>query len=132
MLFSAVSHSQSMVAEINWNTSNVYYHGLLILNPNNTGTFHVRFVNPYVGLVQVRQNAVLSNTYDLYGNCTSFVNCSYPKTTPYVPYSADNFIFYPNGMVYTQDYQGKWSTAVACRSVARGEWDDLFEEFGLE
>lgn len=125
--------AQSTVAEIEWyDYTYIYYHGLLVLNSNNRGAFYVNFQHPDLGEVVVCQNALLNNEYDMYGNCTSYLYCSYPKTYPYTPYMADNFIFYPNGNVYTQDYSGSWSVAVQYRIIPRNSWDDMFEEFGLE
>lgn len=127
-----IAQAQSTVARISWlDIEQTRYDGLLVLYPNNQGQLFVHFYNPSVGNVVVAQNAQLSNTYDMYGNCTSFVYCSYPRTSPYTPYTADNFVFYPNGAVYTQDYSGKWSTAVVYRVLPPNEWNDAYEDFGL-
>lgn len=125
-------YSQSMVTEISWmDVEQTTYQGLLVLYPNNQGHFRVKFYHPVAGWVWVGQNATLTNQYDMYGNCTSFINCSYPQTSPYVPYSADNFIVYPNGTMYTQDYQGKWSTRIVARVIQPVYWQSKFSEYGL-
>jgi len=126
------SYAQSMVTEISWvDVEQTSYQGLLVLYPNNQGYFKVKFYNPTVGWVWVVQNAELRNNYDMYGNCTSYINCSYPQTSPYVPYSADNFIIYPDGSMYTQDYYGKWSTLIVARVIPQGYWRDKFIEYRI-
>lgn len=128
------AQAQSLVARISWmDVEYTQYHGLLVLYPNNSGNLFVYFYNQTVGDVAVTQNARLHNSYDMYGNCTTYVYCSHPKTSsPFVSYSADNFVFFPNGGVFTQDYSGKWSTAVNCRVLPQDEWEEAYEDFGLE
>lgn len=127
------SFSQSMVSEITWTDSeSTTYEGLLVLYPDNTGIFKVKFYNSVVGWVWVLQSAILTNRYDIYGNCTSFINCSYPRTSPNVGYSADNFLVYPNGTMYTQDYQGKWSTLIYATIIQQRYWKSKFREYGLD
>lgn len=125
--------SQSLVTEITWTTSDyTTYQGLLVLYPNNTGDFVVKFYNPSVGWVWVHQKATLTNQYDVYGSCTSYITCSYPQTQPYVPYYADNFVVYPNGQMYTQDAQGAWSTLITAMVIQQPYWSGKFREYGLK
>ena len=49
----------------------------------------------------------------------------------YVPYSADNFIVYPDDSMYTQDYYGKWSILISARVIPAGYWRDKFIEYGI-
>ena len=122
-----------MVSEITWTDAEyVTYKGLLVLYPNNEGFFVVKFYNSTYGLVYCFQNAKLTNQYDMYGNCTSFINCSYPRVTPNLPYAADNFIVYPNGYMYTQDYYGKWSTLINCVVIQPEYWKMKLKEYGIE
>jgi len=133
IFLSCKSYGQSMVTEITWTDAEyTTYKGLLVLYPNNQGCFKVKFYNESVGWIWVYQNAVLNNQYDYYGNCTSFINCSYPQAEPYVPYSADNFVVYPNGAMYTQDYSGKWSTLITAIVIQSQYWNRKFQEYGLK
>ncbi len=122
---------QSMVTEIKWTVASGTYQGLLVLYPNNLGDFVVKFYDYNVGWVWCHQNAVLTNQYDAYGNCTSYISCSNPQTKPYVPYAADNFLVYPNGAMYTQDYAGNWSTLITAVVVQPVYWHSKFLEYGL-
>lgn len=126
--FYCTGYSQSSVIELEWyDVEGTYYHGLAVMYPNNQGTLHVRFYNDEIcSVVAVRQNAVMNYQYG-----TSYLMCSYPQTVPYVPYAADNFVFYSNGLIYTQDYFGKWSTAVTGRVVPAYEWREMYGQFGL-
>jgi len=131
LFVSYAASAQSTVAEIEWYSQQSYYRGLLVLYPNNQGMFYVRYSLPGVGDIFVQQQAALTYTYDMYGNCTNYLYCANPSTVPYTPYAADNFIFYPNGSVYTQDYAGNWSTAVQYRVVPPGQWAAVYRRFGL-
>lgn len=124
------ANAQSRVVEISWmDHEYTQYQGVIVIYPDNSGMVYSRFYNPSVGTVYVSQSAILTNTYDYYGYCTSYVNCMYPSTTPYVPYSADNFVFFPDGSVYTQDYSGKWSTAVQHRVVPQYNWNSVINNY---
>lgn len=127
------AHAQSMVTEIKWTDANyITYNGLLILYPDNSGIFVVKFYHPTYGMVYCQQNAKLTNQFDIYGNCTSFINCSYPRVTPNLPYSADNFIVYPNGNMYTQDYSGNWSTLITYYVIQPEYWRAKYREYNIE
>lgn len=127
------AYGQSHVSEIRWiDSESTTYTGLLVLYPNNSGVFKVKFYHPSVGWIWIYQKAKLTNQFDNYGNCTSFINCSYPQASPNVPYSADNFIVYPNGAMYTQDYSGKWSTQIVSVVIAQQYWQRKFQEYGLK
>lgn len=124
--------SQSKVTEITWTAIGPKtYYGLLVLYPNNQGSFIVKFYDHHLGWITCQQDAVLTNRFDVFGNCTSFINCYYPKTTPNVPYSADNFIIYPNGTMYAQDAMGAWSTLITATSINPIYWQTKFNEYGL-
>lgn len=126
------ANAQARVVEISWmDYEYTQYQGVIVMYANNKGMVYSRFYNPMVGTVYVSQQATLTNTYDYFGNCTSFINCSYPDTTPYVPYSADNFAFFPDGSVYTQDYSGKWSTVVQYRIVPEYDWGNVIDSYSL-
>lgn len=126
------ANAQSMVSEIKWTDADyVTYNGLLILYPDNSGIFVVKFYHPTYGIVYCRQNARLTNQFDMYGNCISFINCSYPRVTPNLPYSADNFIVYPNGCMYTQDYSGKWSTLITHCVIQPQYWKAKYREYNI-
>ena len=126
------SNSQSFVSEITWvDANNITYQGLLVLYPNNYGDFMVKYYHPYAGWIWCHQNAQLTNQYDAYGNCTSFINCSNPQTQPYQPYSADCFLVYPNGSMYTQDYAGNWSTLITAIVIQPAYWNSKLKEYGL-
>lgn len=125
--------SQSQVTEITWTgIGPKTYYGLLVLYPNNQGSFIVKFYDHYLGWITCHQDAVLTNRFDVFGNCTSVINCYYPKTTPNVPYVADNFIIYPNGAMYTQDAMGAWSTLITATAIHPIYWQTKFLEYGLK
>lgn len=132
VLFPTKAGCQSMVTEISWNVYNQNYTGLLVLYPNNSGTLKIKTFIVGTGWVWVQQDAVLTNQYDYWGNCTSYINCYNPKTTPYVPWAADNFVIYPNGAMYTQDASGTWSTQIVAYIVATQNWQSKFREYGIK
>ena len=129
----SIAKAQSNVMEITWNMGNVPYKGLMVIYPNNIGKFVVNYWNYNLQTyVRVIQDVRVNYQYDLYGNCTTFLNCYYPKTYPASPYSADNFIIYPNGAMYTQDYAGAWSTAIIAQGISPNLWQSKFREYGLQ
>jgi len=130
-MVSITCRGQSLVTEISWNVYNQNYTGLLVLYPNNKGILKVKTFIAGTGWVWVQQDAMLTNQYDIYGNCTSYINCYNPKTTPYVPWSADNFVIYPNGAMYTQDASGTWSTQIIAYVVQPNNWQNKFREYGI-
>jgi len=124
--------AQSMVTEIQWTVQPVTYNGLLVLYPNNQGAFIVKFRAGYT-IVSVIQNAVLTNQYDIFGNCTSYINCYNPRSmTPGYPsqnYAPDSFIVYPNGNMFAQDAAGNWSTLIRATVVPPHAWHSKFLEY---
>lgn len=127
------SFAQSTVMEISWtDVEYVNYKGLLVLYPNNQGFIKTKFYHAQIGDIWVYQNAVFSYQYDFMGNMTSYINCSYPQTQPNVPYSADNFVIFPNGRMYTQDYSGKWSTLVTAIAIQPAYWSAKFREYKIQ
>lgn len=124
--------AQSMVMEVSWNVYNQNYTGLLVLYPNNKGLFKLKTFLAGTGWVWVTQDAVLSNQYDIFGNCTSYINCYNPKTNPYVPWAADNFVIFPNGSMYTQDASGTWSTQIVACLINGVYWQSKFREYGIK
>lgn len=129
---SIIAKAQSLVMEITWNVY-ITYKGLMVTYPDNTGIFAVNYWHPEMQTnITVVQDVSIRNQYDMYGNCTTFLNCYNPKAYPYTPYSADNFIIYPNGAMYTQDYAGNWSTAIMAQVINPNLWRSKFREYGLE
>lgn len=126
------ARAQSAVLEITWNVYTTYK-GLMVTYPDNSGLFVVNFWSPDIAQnVTVLQDVRVSYQYDIYGNCTTFLNCFNPETYPYVPYSADNFVIYPNGTMYTQDYSGNWTTAIIATMIDPRMWSAKFREYGLD
>ena len=125
--------SQSSVTEITWTAADyIQYKGLLVLYPNNQGIFRVTYYLPTINSwVWVDQKAILSNTFDAYGNCTSYIHCSNPRSIPNVPYAADAFVIFPNGNMYTQDSSGKWSTLIRGIMLQPQYWQAKFREYGF-
>lgn len=122
--------AQVRVVEIRWiDCEQTTYQGVIVMDSDSQGKLYSKFYHPSAGIVYVSQQVTMSHNYDLFGNCTSYLYCSYPNTTPYVPYTADNFIFYPNGAIYTQDYSGKWSTVVQQRLVPVDYWSDVIRSY---
>ena len=125
------ANAQSLVVEITWNAG-LTYRGLMVTYPDNTGVFVVGYFHPGLQqMVKFVQSVDVRNQYDVYGNCTSFLNCYNPQSYPYIPYSADMFIVYPNGRMYTQDAAGTWSTAKADSVIQPAYWQMKFREYGL-
>ena len=123
--------AQSTVTEISWTAPTGNYYGLLVLYPNNQGTFIVKYYAHYTW-IRVVQDAVLTNQYDVFGNCTPFINCYNPRASINFPgetYFADNFIVYPNGNMYTQDAAGTWSTLITAYMVPPANWNSKFREY---
>lgn len=125
--------AQSSVFEISWISNYVSYNGLLVLNNDNRGLFKVKYYNSMIqSNFWVSQKAVLTNQYDNYGNCMSYIYCSYPVTEPYTPYAADNFLVYPNGAMYTQDAGGSWSTLITATKIAPQYWQAKLYEYNID
>ncbi len=128
--------AQSSVTEIFWTMGDGdSYAALLVLYQNNSyGVLKVKtYIYPY-GQVWVLQDAKLTNTYDTWGNCTSYINCYNVRTYPALPtasYAADNFVIFPNGSMYTQDAFGKWSTLITAYIIPQYNWRAKMIEYGL-
>lgn len=133
LMMPLIVEAQSKVTEISWNAYGQNYKGLLVLYPNNKGFFKVKSFFPDIGWVWVQQDATLTNQYDIWGNCTSYINCYNPKVSnPYVSYVADNFVVYPNGQMYTQDAMGTWSTLIVYHIVDPINWQKKIREYGIQ
>ena len=117
----------STVMEIQWEQSGITYTGLLLLYPNNTGCFKVKYF--YGSWIWCYQDARLTSTRDVFGNVTSYINCYNPKCA--LPYAADNFVIYPNGNMYTQDAAGNWSTLIQAVIIDPRYWAIKKNEYGL-
>lgn len=123
--------AQSLVSEISWTTMGTNYKGLLVLYPNNQGTLIVKFYTHFITEFVV-QDAVLNNQYDIFGNCTSYINCYNPRLSVNFPdmiYYADNFIVYPDGRMYTSDAAGNWSTMIRADMIPPVSWPSKFLEY---
>lgn len=124
--------AQSMVTEIQWTIQSDTYTGLLVLYPNNQGSFIVKF-NIGFTTVSVIQDAVLNNQYDFLGNCTSYINCYNPRSMTFgyssETYAPDNFVIYPNGNMFTQDAAGAWSTSIRAIVIPPYAWNNKFIEY---
>lgn len=128
LILSLVSaKAQSTVMEIQWGQSGITYTGLLLLYPNNTGCFKVKYF--YGSWIWCYQDAKLTSTRDVFGNVTSYINCYNPKCA--LPYAADNFVIYPNGNMYTQDAAGNWSTLIQAVIIDPRYWAIKKNEYGL-
>lgn len=127
----SVIKAQSTVMEISWQVYSSTHTGLLVLYPNNEGFLKLCYYDPNVGTAWVEEDAVLTNTFDGYGNCTSFINCFNPRTYPYVQWSADNFVINPDGSMFTMDAAGTWSTLIAARIVPAYEWRSIFNQYNI-
>lgn len=121
--------AQSTVMEIGWKVADTNYMGLLVLYPNNYGHFKVKFYLPYAGWTWCIQDASFSATTDIYGNVTSYINCSNPRCSQ--PYAPDNFVIFPNGQMYTQDGAGTWSTLINATLIQPMYWQMKMKEYGL-
>lgn len=131
LLIPQKADSQSMVTEISWNVYTQNYKGLLVMYPNNRGILRVKTFIAGTGWVWVQEDAVRTNQFDSWGNCTTYINCYNPKTVPYVPWSADNFVIFPNRAMYTQDASGTWSTQIGAYIVPAQYWPGKFREYGF-
>ena len=131
LIFPTASKAQSMVTEISWNAYYTNYTGLLVLYPNNQGILKLHFYTPQTGVVWVEQDATLTNQYDIFGNCTSYINCRNPRTSANTIYYADNFIVYPNGSMYTQDAAGVWSTQIVAQVIPTYNWQAKMRQYNI-
>lgn len=133
LLLPMISKAQSTVSELSWNdATGATQSGLLVLYPNNKGFLKLKSFIPQVGWVWVLEDAVFSFQTDFYGNTTYYINCFNPRTSPYVPWSADNFVIYPNGSMFTMDAAGMWSTQIRMNAIANYNWQRKFNEYGVQ
>lgn len=124
--------AQSSVMEVSWNVYPFNYTGLLVLFPNNQGIFKVVSSNPVNGTYWVEQDATLTNQFDMYGNCTSYIYCRNPRVSvPNMVYAADNFVIFPNGAMYTQDAAGAWSTQIVAQMIPTYNWAAKLQQYSI-
>lgn len=123
--------AQSTVTEVSWVINGATHQGLLVLYPNNNGFLKIKVYVGGIGWVWVLEDAVFSSQGNVYGSSTFYINCYNPRTTPYVPWAADNFVIYPNGSMFTQDAAGQWSTAIIANPVPVGSWQYKFREYNI-
>ncbi len=126
-----ICKAQSSVMEISWNVYSSNYTGLLVLFPNNQGVLKICSYDPNIGTFWIEQDATLTNQYDMFGNCTSYINCRNPRTSANVIYYADNFVIFPNGSMYTQDASGTWSTQIVAQMIPTYNWQAKFEQYDI-
>lgn len=136
ILFCSIAvKAQTSVTEIFWTMQGGdSYQGLLVLHSNNLGFLKVKFYTYDFGWVWVLQDARLTNQFDAFGNCTSYINCYNVRTVPALPpasYFADNFVIFPNGSMYTQDALGQWSTLIRAVVHPQYNWRNKFIEYGV-
>lgn len=124
--------AQSSVMEVSWNVYTTNYTGLLVMYPNNQGTLMVRSYDPSVGMTWIEQDAYLTNQYDMFGNCTSYINCRNPRTSANIVYYADNFVIFPNGRMYTQDAAGTWSTQIVAQMIPSYNWQNKLQQYNIK
>jgi len=124
--------AQSMVTEISWQVYSTTYNGLLVLYPNNQGILKICSYDPSIGTTWIEQDATLTNQYDMFGNCTSYINCRNPRISANIVYYADNFVVFPNGNMYTQDASGTWSTLIAAQVVPTYNWQSKFQQYNIK
>lgn len=131
-LLPMICHAQSSVMEVSWNVYTTNYTGLLVLYPNNQGVLKIKSYDPNIGVViWIEQDATLTNQYDVFGNCTSYINCRNPRTSANIVYYADNFVVFPNGSMYTQDAAGTWSTQIVAQMVPAYNWQTKMKQYNI-
>lgn len=130
-LLPALCKAQSMVTEVSWRVYSTTYTGLLVLFPNNQGILKICSYDPNIGTTWIEQDATLTNQYDMFGNCTSYINCRNPRTTSNIVYYADYFVVFPNGRMYTQDAAGTWSTQIVAQVVPTYNWQNKFQQYNI-
>lgn len=126
-----IAKAQSSVMEVSWNVYTTNYTGLLVLYPNNQGVLKIRSYDPNIGTIWIEQDATLTNQYDVFGNCTSYINCRNPRTSANIVYYADNFVVFPNGSMYTQDAAGTWSTQIVAQMIPAYNWQTKMNQYNI-
>lgn len=127
----AQAQSVNNMMEISWYAYGVTYSGLMVTFTDNTGGFVVDFYHNGVGYVRVVQDVNVRYQYDAWGNCTTYLYGYNAVSSPSVYYSPDSFVIYPNGMMYTQDASGVWSTMITARMVPSYQWSSTLRKYGL-
>lgn len=126
-----ICKAQSSVMEVSWNVYSTNYTGLLVLYPNNQGILKICSYDPALGTTWIEQDATLTNQYDVFGNCTSYINCRNPRTSSNIVYYADNFVIFPNGRMYTQDAAGTWSTQIVAQMIPSYNWQAKMKQYNI-
>lgn len=126
-----ICKAQSSVMEVSWNVYSTNYTGLLVLYPNNQGILKICSSDPVLGMTWIDQDATLTNQYDVFGNCTSYINYRNPRTSSNIVYYADNFVIFPNGRMYTQDAAGTWSTQIVAQMIPSYNWQAKMKQYNI-
>lgn len=132
LTFPMICKAQSLVMEVSWNLYTTNYTGLSVLYPNNQGTLKICSYDPNIGTIWIEQDATLTNQYDAFGNCTSYINCRNPRTSANIVYYADNFVIFPNGRIYTQDAGGNRSTQIVARMIPTYDWQSKMKQYNIQ
>lgn len=132
LTFPMICKAQSSVMEVSWNVYTTNYTGLLVLYPNNQGILKICSYDPNIGTIWIEQDATLTNQYDIFGNCTSYINCRNPRTSANIVYYADNFVIFPNGRMYTQDAGGTWSTQIVAQMISTYNWQSKMKQYNIQ
>ena len=127
LLLSMTLNAQSSITEIMWHVDGINYSGLLVLYPNDNGLFKVKFFVPGQGWVWCAQDAVVSRYSD-----AIFINCYNPRTVPYSPYAADNFMITADNQIYTQDWEGQWTNLIVGNEIPTLYWRNKMTEYFIK
>lgn len=116
------------MVEVQWtDASYVTYRALIVIITDFSGLVRVKYAHPQLGLLWITQGATLTN----YSDGSSIINCYNPEGDYASGYSADNFKIFPNGVWYTQDNMGAWSTAIVAAPVSDSYWSTKLNEYGI-
>ncbi len=126
-----VQAQKNVMMEISWYAYGATYSGLMTTYADNTGDFIVNYYRPNVGYIQVHQDVRVNTKCDGWGNCITYLYGYNVTSDPPVAYIPDNFVIYPNGTVYTQDYNGMWSIPVTARIVPVNQWRATLRRYGI-
>lgn len=81
LTFPQICKAQSSVMEVSWNVSLLTIQGCF-LYPNNQGILKICSYDPNIGTIWIEQDATVTNQYDVFGNCTSYINCRNSRASP--------------------------------------------------
>ena len=81
LTFPMICKAQSSVMEVSWNVSLLTIQGCF-LYPNNQGILKICSYDPNICTIWIEQDATVTNQYDVFGNCTSYINCRNPMASP--------------------------------------------------